>query len=59
VTQRSHPSINIYIAWLERYGSIEHAQRAAEPAGFRLDDPQWEVALKQMLEQSASEGKPS
>jgi hypothetical protein len=57
--RHSHPSINIYIGWLERYPNIEEAKRAAEAAGFAPDDPQWEIALKAMLERLGAEGKPS
>jgi len=53
---KSHPSVNIYIGWLERYGTVEEAKRAAEKAGFAPDDPQWEVALKTMLERLGPEG---
>jgi hypothetical protein len=52
-------SVNIYILWLNRYGTIEEAKRAAQEAGFSPDDPQWEVALKTMLENLGPEGKPS
>lgn len=42
-------SINVLLCWLCGYGNIEDAKRAAEKAGFSPDDPQWEVALKSIL----------
>lgn len=53
----SHPSVNIYLGWLYSYGNIEAAKQAAEAAGFAPDDPQWEVALKSIL--NAAQGLPN